>query len=354
MMPQASWELFFCFYFVYIDLLTTSNTRISLKHFKSNGELAGLITDIQKYTIHDGPGIRTEIFFKGCPLHCPWCSNPETMNPEKQLSVRTTKCMGQDLCGWCTDVCPLGADTPIRFAEDGSLLPIQMVSECKGCFKCVEACPGGAIFSWGDLYTVDELMKIILEDIEFYDKNGGGVTLSGGDVTMQWEFASRLLAACKEKGIHTCTETEALCPPEHLDALMGNSDLLIFDIKCFDASEHIKLFGTGNDLILSNIARAAEAGKQMIVRTPVVMGYNGSDDDIRSIAAFLQMIVGENLVAYQLLPYRKMGVEKYDSMGKPYPLMSYEVPDVATSEANLRRLGDMVVSEFGIPVKIGQ
>jgi pyruvate formate lyase activating enzyme len=324
-----------------------------MEHFNANGERCAIITNIQKYTIHDGPGIRTEFFFKGCPLHCPWCSNPETIDPRPQIGVYPSKCMGSGKCGWCLDACPLGKDSPIRFDENDELLPLKMVDECYDCLKCAEACPGGGLKIWGETYTLDQLMKIAEEDRSFYERSGGGVTLSGGDVTMQWEIASDFVRECHEAGINTCVETEAFCPPEHLDALLEFADLVIFDIKHMDSAKHKEIFGVPNELILSNIERTAKSGKRIVIRTPVVAGYNADDDNIRATAAFIKDKVGSALVQYQLLLFRKMGVEKLDSLGLPYPLEDYDAGESDQRQAELERLRDMVADEFGIEVAAG-
>lgn len=324
-----------------------------MKHFNDAGELCALVTNIQKYTIHDGPGIRTEFFFKGCPLRCPWCSNPETVSPHREIGAYPAKCLGADKCGWCLKACPLGGKTPISFAPDGSLLPLRMTDACRGCYKCADACPGGGLMVWGRLYTMEELLKIAAEDRSFYDRTGGGVTVSGGDVAMQWEFAAEFLRRCKADGLNVCVETEAFCAPEVLDALAENADLLIFDIKHIDSARHKELFGVPNEGILSNIARAAAQGHRIVIRTPVVIGWNAEDENIRGIAEFIKEKVGSALVEYQLLPYRKMGTEKCDSLGKPYPMGDYKPPEREVWEKNLLRLRDMVAADYGIAVAAG-
>ena len=313
---------------------------------------AGLITDIQRYTIHDGPGIRTEIFFKGCPLHCRWCSNPETIRPGPQLGVYPKKCISREKCGLCLAACPLGQDTPISF-QDGVLQPISMTDSCARCLACAHACPAEAIAVWGKEMTVEELMKVILSDRSFYDRSGGGVTLNGGEVMVQWRFAAALAKACHEEGVNVCVETALHCPPEHMRQVLQWADYVITDIKHMDSAIHKELTGVGNERILQNIRLVAEMGKPLVIRTPVVAGFNNSPENIRATAAFIRDELRGNILQYQLLPYRKMGTEKYDTLGVPYPMGDYVPPERTTWEKDLLRLRDMVQAEYGIPVVAG-
>jgi len=184
-------------------------------HMTQSGEPCALIGGIQKYTIHDGPGIRTTVFFMGCPMRCLWCSNPEMLEPKQRLGVYPGKCISKQTCGYCIKNCPLKDESPIAFDENGFLKAVHMSAECKNCFKCAEACPPRAIKLWGEMMTLGELMKVINEDRIFYQNTGGGVTLNGGEVMVQWEFAETLLRACKETSINTCVETSLHCPREH-------------------------------------------------------------------------------------------------------------------------------------------
>ncbi|MBE6997307.1 MAG: glycyl-radical enzyme activating protein [Ruminococcaceae bacterium] len=307
----------------------------------------GIIASIQKYTIHDGPGIRTEVFFKGCPLRCLWCSNPEGLEAKPELGFYPDKCLGEAECGWCRRACPAppppGVHVSAGFDTDA----------CRDCLKCAEACPAGAIRVWGQRYTVPELMTEIRKDRSFYDKSGGGVTLSGGEVLLQWEFAAALLRACREEGIHTCVESALHVPWAHAAAVFQYADMIITDIKHMDSKVHKALTGAGNERILENIRRLAALGKPLVVRTPVVPGYNGDEESIRSIASFLRDELGGALLQYQLLPYRKMGTEKYASLRRPYPLADYRVPERSEWEPALRRYASVLREEYGLPAVAG-
>ena len=321
-------------------------------HKNAAGEPVGLITNIQRYTIHDGPGIRTEIFFKGCTLHCQWCSNPETINPKRELGIYPSKCMEEAKCSWCVKACPEGKNL-IKFDEEGLISLIEKNSGCADCMKCADECPNHAIKSWGEEKTLKELMKVIKSDESFYRRTGGGVTLNGGEVLLQWEFARDLLKACKEAGINTCVETALCVPTEHMEAVYEYTDLVITDIKHMDADTHKKLTGKSNELILKNIKRTVEMGKKLVVRTPVIHGVNNDEENIRKTGEFIKNELGGRIVAYQLLPYRRMGTEKYDSLRIPYPFEDYKAPEREVWEQNLLDLAEILCNEYGLPAVAG-
>lgn len=320
-------------------------------NFLDNGEPYGLITNIQKYTIHDGPGIRTEIFFKGCPLSCIWCSNPEGLSFRQQTGLYPSKCIGFNKCSLCIKACPLGKKTPIKVEND---LPVSLneVPECMDCLKCADECPAGAIITWGRKMTVPELMKVIIEDRSFYVRTGGGVTLSGGEVMMQWEFANLLLKACGEASVHTCVETSLHCLPEHMEHVYEFTDLVITDIKHMDSEKHREFTGVGNELILSNIKKTVDLKKQVVIRVPVIPGHNNSIDNIRATGKFVRDALKNNILQLQLLPYRKMGTEKYDSLRMPYPMCDFTPPERPLWEKNLLELTE-ILKEYGIPAVAG-
>ena len=321
-------------------------------YYNSKGEHCGLIYNIQGYTIHDGPGIRTELFFKGCPISCPWCSNPEGMNMGPELGVYPSKCLGKELCGSCVEVCPLEGK-PLRFDEKGVIMKADPFSECADCLRCAEECPGEGIIVWGKKMSVPEIMALLERDRSFYERSGGGVTLSGGEVLMQWDFAAELLAECKRVGIHTCVESALFVPKAHLEAVLPYTDLFITDIKFMDSERHKRITGVPNEPILENILRVAEAGVPMVVRTPVIPGWNDDGENLLAIGKFLKEKLGSALVQYQLLPYRKMGTEKYATLGRDYPMGDYEAPEREVWERNLLEKRDLLRERFGIPVAAG-
>ncbi len=310
--------------------------------------MTGLVSNIQKYTIHDGPGIRTEIFFKGCNYNCPWCSNPEAISPEKELGVYPSKCVG---CGMCVKGCPLGGK-PLVFSN-GIISMIKAEAACEKCLKCADACPGRAIKVWGEEYTVDALMEIIEKDRAFYERSGGGVTLSGGEVMLQWEFAAALLKACKDAGIHTCVESALKVPEERLLRVLEFTDMVISDIKHTDQKKHKEMIGSTNELTLSNIKKISEMGIPFIIRTPIIPGFNDDLSDIGAIGEFIEALPNKP-IQYQLLPYRKMGTEKLESLGRPYPLgEDFKVPEREEWEPKLLRLEEAMNGRFSFKTTAG-
>jgi pyruvate formate lyase activating enzyme len=312
---------------------------------------SGNIVNIQRFTIHDGPGIRTEIFFKGCSLRCKWCSNPESIDARPQLGVYAARCVGKDKCGLCLMACPLPVCPLI--CEDGRLTGAERAACKPGCFVCAEACPASALMRWGRDMRVEELMKIVLADRNFYMKSGGGVTLSGGEVMLQWEFAAELLDACRRNSIHSCVESALHCGEEAVRSVCARADMVIADIKHMDSAKHRALTGAGNERILENLLRVAALGKPLVLRVPVVAGCNNDEENIRATGAFIRDKLRGNILQLQLLPYRKMGLEKYASLNEPYPMGEGFIPPKRSEwEKNILELTEILRS-YGVPAVAG-
>lgn len=286
----------------------------------SSDMIRGLVFNVQGYTVHDGPGIRTEFFMKGCPLSCEWCSNPEGLRSFPEPGVYSDKCLGLNDCTRCIRACKKEA---LLVSENNQVVGIDR-NKCVHCLACANTCPSGAIKPWGQWYTVDEAMEVIRRDTVFYDKTGGGVTISGGEALLQPEFVSALLKQCKAEGIHTCVESALHVSRETVEAALPYIDMFITDIKTMDPVIHKQRCGVTNEKILENIKYVADSGTPLVIRTPVLKGFNATDEAITAIGNFILNELHNNIVQYQLLPYRQMGTEKYKSLNRPYPMEDFE------------------------------
>ncbi len=276
----------------------------------------GIIFNVQRFTIHDGPGLRTELFFKGCPLRCEWCSNPESWHAYIQPGVYKSKCITRGKCGSCVEECP--EKEVLRFVR-GRLESIDR-SRCSGCMLCYDACPSDAIKQWGTVMTVEECMKEILRDRGYYERSGGGMTISGGEPLVQSDFAAELLKACREEKIHTCFETTLYADWKEVEKILPYTDLLISDIKHMNPELHRKYTGGRNDRILANLKRIAQTGQEIILRIPVIPGVNDDRQNLEASADFILGQMGGRVRTLQLLSFMRLGEEKYRSLGIPYKM----------------------------------
>lgn len=264
--------------------------------------MKAMITDIKPMATHDGPGIRTTVFFKGCTLRCLWCHNPETLSPKPQLAYYENKCSG---CLTCARVCPTGA----QIAE-GAIHKFQR-SLCVDCGKCVEFCPAGALQLFGKQVTVDDLLPRLLEDRPFYANTGGGVTLSGGECLLQADFCAELLKQLKKAGIHTAVDTCGFVPRSAFQKVLPYTDIFLYDIKAMDPAVHKACTGQENQLILENLQYLDEMGAQIEIRIPVVPGYN--DQEVAAIENFLGTL--KRMPVVKKLTYHNYAGSKYDALG---------------------------------------
>lgn len=304
-----------------------------------NNEKA-VIFNVQKYNIYDGPGIRTLVFFKGCPLRCKWCSNPEGLEKSYQVMYKRDRCTD---CGACVSVCPVGIhDINERKHE------VNRSIECVGCRKCENICIEDALSIVGELKTVSELLETIEEDTPFYDMSGGGVTLGGGEVTMQPEFATDLLKTCKQEGINTAIETCGHAKLETMLKVAQYTDLFLYDLKHMDTEKHYQLTGVHNERILENLKELLNSNYNVKIRMPILKGVNDSQDDIEKIVDFLMPYRNrKNFKGIDLLPYHKLGVNKYNQLDMEYPIEG----ELSLSDNELETI-ESWIKQYDLPVMI--
>jgi len=296
----------------------------------------GLIFDIQRFSIHDGPGIRSLVFMKGCPLRCAWCSNPESQKAKPEIMFFEEKCIH---CGACIEVCPYG-----EVLEKNWLLATEV---CYGCGSCVEVCYAEARKLVGRWMDLEEVLKVVESDRVFYEESGGGITVGGGEPTFQADFVARLLQICQERGIHTAIETCGFTPWTTMRKVLQHTDLLLLDIKHMDAEKHRKHTGIGNERILDNAREASNFVDEMIVRLPLIPDFNDDLEHIHSLGKF----VAGNLPAVKridVLPYHSTGESKSKRLGKSYSLSGVE----PQSQRKLESVKEILQS-YGTKVRIG-
>lgn len=290
-------------------------------------ERKALIANVQKYNMHDGPGVRTLVFFKGCPLRCKWCSNPENLQKRYKVMYKRSACVD---CGACVEVCPVGIHSISKVTGEHE---VNQEIECIGCRKCEEACAYGALSISGEVRTISEIMEIIEEDRAFYDLSGGGVTVGGGDPLMQHDVVANLLMACKQDGINTAVETSGYGRTEDLMQIAEFTDLFLYDIKQIDSQKHYELTGVRNDQILKNLKELIHRRYNVKIRMPLLKGLNSDEKDIQGVIDFLmQFKECKNFKGVDLLPYHKLGVNKYRQIGMDYPLENYQDPSLDNEE----------------------
>ncbi len=280
--------------------------------------VSGRIFDIKRFALQDGPGLRTTVFFKGCPLSCWMCHNPEGQNPDPDLMVRGERCNG---CGDCVEACPLGALSIVEGA------PVVRRECCDLCGACVDVCLSGALELAGRNVSVDELMEEIERDSLYFDESGGGVTFSGGEPLAQPEFLVQALEACRERGIRTALDTTGYGPTELVDRVAPLVDLFLYDLKLLDPIRHKAIAGVSNRVILQNLTRLVSSGASVLVRVPLIPGVSDDDECLGALAGFLVGLAPTPPV--DLLPYHRLGVGKYGRLGRAYRFPDLRPPTLS-------------------------
>ena len=294
----------------------------------------GTVFHIQRYSTQDGPGIRTTVFLKGCPLHCPWCHSPESQRFVPELLQIPQRCIGEVLCGDCARACS---------EEAISLRPALGVdwSHCSGCFTCTELCPSKALEICGKSMLPEEVLTEVEKDGDFYLRSGGGVTLSGGECLAQPAFCFSFLKLCKAAGLHTAVDTSGFVERQVLESILPYTDLFLYDLKHMDSEIHRRVIGAGNERILENALFLAENGGKLQIRIPLIPGFNGTKEAIGAIGTFCGRL-GDRLTGIQLLPYHNYGLSKYARIQNNEPVFEVApLPDeaVASYAELLRRMG---------------
>jgi pyruvate formate lyase activating enzyme len=297
----------------------------------------GTIFDIKKYAIHDGPGIRSTVFFKGCPLACRWCHNPEGMTVASQRIYRQERCIG---CGECIQICP--CEALIQTAEG----IVWDAAKCDLCQTCADHCPSEAIEFVGRKVAVDEVMREIVKDIAFYDESGGGITLSGGEPLMQPDFLLELLDACAELDLHRTLDTTGYADSELLLEVAQKTDLFLYDLKLMDDAKHRDFTGVSNERILNNLKLLAQMGARIEVRVPIIPGINSNFENIDQTAEFVSALAGVEQIA--ILPFHNSARGKYGRLGMDCLSSEIECPSKEQLKIIAARL-----EKFGLQVKIG-
>ena len=267
--------------------------------------LSALITNVQRFSTEDGPGIRTTVFFKGCPLSCPWCHNPEGLLSQRELVFYESRCIG---CKECVKVCKHGALIPGGVGSD----------QCELCFQCVEACPSTARQVMGEEVTVETLVERVLRDRVFYEKSNGGVTASGGEAMIWAEFMAEFFRRLRQEKIHTALDTSAVIGGEKLARVLEATDLVLLDLKIMDPERHRQAIGALLPPILEHIREIAATNLPIILRVPIVPGFTDAPDNLRAIAELARTL--KALIQVELLPFHQLGRPKYRQLGKTYTL----------------------------------
>ncbi|KNZ40854.1 glycyl-radical enzyme activating protein [Acetobacterium bakii] len=304
--------------------------------------IIGRIYDIQGFSVHDGPGIRTSVFLSGCPLSCLWCHNPESISFHYVLSYTSVKCIGIEKCGLCLSVCKhnaLKASKPNYSPLDKRDVAIIEVDreKCTDCLDCTQVCKPKALIPSGHDMKLEDVMGRILKDRAYFNNSGGGLTISGGEALSQIDFTIELLKAAKKEHIHTCLDTTGFASWKTLERTLPYVDLYLYDLKHMDTNQHKKYTGIFNERILENARKLANAGGKIQFRFPIIPGVNDSEENLHATGEFIGEL-GPSVQLLQLLPYHQLGLFKYDKLGKENKLKNLKSPSDEVMEEYKRLL----------------
>jgi len=308
-----------------------------IESIKEKSSITGIIFDIERFALHDGPGIRITVFLKGCPLTCWWCQNPEGRDISTEIMFWADRCIS---CLTCEKVCP---NVAISHLEG---IIITSRDKCTLCGTCIEACPSGAREVIGKKMTVSEVMKEIEKDVIFYDESGGGATFSGGEPLMQPDFLNSLLLSCREQRIHTVVDTSGYAETRTLLNVSKNVDLFLYDLKLIDDDKHKRFTGVSNALILSNLRELSLHHDQIVIRVPIIPEINDDEENVSRIAEFVASL--QNVTQIDILPFNKLSIDKHKRLQRPYLLKKQSLSNERINEIEER------LRRFGFKVQIGR
>ena len=313
--------------------------------------ITGHIYDIQGYSVHDGPGIRTTVYTKGCPLRCLWCHSPESQTFHDELSCMMLRCVGVEKCGLCVNACKnkavLLSEPEKSLQNDGEMITKVHIdrSRCNDCLDCAGACPAQALMSSGYEISVEDALKRVLQDRAFFGDDGG-ITISGGEPMSQFAFTFELARRSREEGISVCIDTTGYCDGELFDRIIPYTDLFLYDLKHMDPLKSKRLTGVSNEKILENARRIAAGGGKLQIRVPTIPKLNADMENMKKTAEFCKEL-GDAVTLVQVLPYHRMGIPKYERLDRKYPIPNIDPPSDEFMEERLQ-----IFRDLGLPVQL--
>lgn len=315
-------------------------------------DVRGYVFDIQRYTLHDGPGIRTGVFLQGCPLRCLWCHSPESFSKSGELAWLQVLCVGVEMCGQCLKVCKTGAlsraDVKYSKLTKKNIRLVRIDRKlCVKCGECAKVCSSKALYLTARIMSVSEVVAAIMKDERYYRRTNGGVTVSGGEPMLQNDFTGGILRECRNMGLHTALDTSGFAEWEKYEKVMKFVDLFLFDLKHMDSDASLESTGVRNELILENLKKLADQGASIQIRIPVIPGYNDSKKNLEETADLCRSL-RPSVKLVQLLPYHRLGIAKYERIGKSYALSSVESPP-KTLMGQYKKMFE----SFGLTVQVG-